>query len=367
MTAPLTARFESVPASHDGSNAFTLGLALSEEFTLSYRTLRDEAFDVTGGAVRKARRRVQGSNRTWTITVQPNSRGAVTVVLPETSDCNAAGAICTDDDRPLSRALSATVAGPVGMSAADARVHEAAGATVDFEITLSLAALETVTVDYATSDRTATAGTDYTSTSGTLTFAAGETSKTVQVPVLEDSIDEGEETFTLTLSNVSGGNAWLSDATATGTIENSDPMPRAWLAGFGRAVASQAVGAIGGRMEGGGGAHVKVGGQSLTLSGGPVESGGGESVGSVLDALSPTGGSDSTTRSMTGREVLLGSSFQLSAGSGTGAPALTTWGQIATGGSRPTWTARAWTGAWRTGSSAWTSAPGAGSPVSRSA
>ena len=72
------------------------------------------------------------------------------------------------------------------------------------------------TVDYATSDGTATAGPDYTATSGRLTFAAGEISKTVPVTVHDDSHDEGSETMVLTLSNPSG--AVLGDASATGTI-----------------------------------------------------------------------------------------------------------------------------------------------------
>ena len=74
-----------------------------------------------------------------------------------------------------------------------------------FAVTLSRAPSGTVTVDYATADGTATAGSDYTARSGTLTFAAGETGKTVSVPVLDDAHDEGSETLTLTLSSPSGG------------------------------------------------------------------------------------------------------------------------------------------------------------------
>ena len=76
--------------------------------------------------------------------------------------------------------------------------------------------------DYATANGTATAGKDYTAASGTLTFAPGETSKTVQVPILDDALDEGSETVTLTLSNASG--ARIGDAVATGTITNADPL-----------------------------------------------------------------------------------------------------------------------------------------------
>ncbi len=64
-------------------------------------------------------------------------------------------------------------------------------------------------------------------------------SKTIEGAVLDDSHDEGEETFTLALSIASG--AWLQDAEATGTIENTDLMPAALLARFGRVTAEQVV------------------------------------------------------------------------------------------------------------------------------
>ena len=87
-------------------------------------------------------------------------------------------------------------------------------------MTLSRASSRTVTVDYATSDGTAVAGSDYTAASATLTFNAGETSQTVQVTVLTDSEDESQETLTLTLSNPS--QATLGDGAGTGTIENGE-------------------------------------------------------------------------------------------------------------------------------------------------
>ena len=240
--APLTAEFRrfSVTA-HDGSTAFTFELRFSEDVTgLSYRTLRDHAFAVTNGAVTGAGRLESGRNQRWEITVEPAGDADVTVELPATTDCGAAGAICIGT-RPLSAGDSATVAGRLRLSVADATVTEAAGASVDFAVRLDRPAAAAVTVDYATSNGTATAGADYTSTSGTLTFTAGEVSKTIAVPVLEDSVDEGSETFTMTLSNPSGGNAYLFDAEATGTIENHDPLPRALMARFGRAAAAHVV------------------------------------------------------------------------------------------------------------------------------
>jgi hypothetical protein len=90
-----------------------------------------------------------------------------------------------------------------------------------FTVTLSAPAAGSVTVDYATADDSATAPADYEATSGTLTFAAGETSKQVSVPVKGDLLDEPHETFVLTLSNPSG--ATLADARGIGTILDNDP------------------------------------------------------------------------------------------------------------------------------------------------
>ena len=238
-TVPLTAELDGVPEAHDGESTFTFGLTFSEEPKVGYRTLRDTAFDVGGGAVREARRRQSGSDLSWEITVEPDSHADVSVRLPETGSCSSSGAICTSDGRPLSHALSASVRGPAAMSVSDARVEEAAGAAVAFAVTLSRAASARVTVDYRTRDGSAQAGEDYRAASGTLTFSAGTSTKTIEVAVLDDAHDEGEETFTLALSNASG--AWLEDAEATGTIENTDLMPAALLARFGRATAEQVV------------------------------------------------------------------------------------------------------------------------------
>ena len=95
-----------------GRGVFTFELRFSEEFGISYKTLRDHAFAVTGGTVRKAQRIEQGSNIGWRITVRPDGNGDVTIVLPETTDCDAQGAICTEDGRKLSNELELTVSGP---------------------------------------------------------------------------------------------------------------------------------------------------------------------------------------------------------------------------------------------------------------
>ena len=92
----------------------------------------------------------------------------------------------------------------------------------------------TATVQYETRNGTAVAGSDYVAKRGTLTFAAGETRKTVEVEVMADRHDEGEETMTLVLSNATG--ATIVQAEAVGTIRNNGPIPKAWIARFGRTV-----------------------------------------------------------------------------------------------------------------------------------
>ena len=136
-----------------------------------------------------------------------------------------------------------------GLRVRDARVREGPGAILEFSVTLDRRRDREVAVNYATSDGTATQGDDYTRTAGTLVFSAGERSKTVSVPVIDDAHNEDSETLTLTLSNARG--AAIDDATAVGTIVNSDPLPDAWLSRFGRAASDHVVQSIGRRLEGG--------------------------------------------------------------------------------------------------------------------
>ncbi|MGZ9243015.1 MAG: Calx-beta domain-containing protein [Candidatus Binatia bacterium] len=79
-----------------------------------------------------------------------------------------------------------------------------------------------VGVSYATSNGTATAGSDYTATSGTLTFAVNQTTKTFAIPVTNDTTVEGNETINLTLSNPTGGAALGAQNTAQVTISDND-------------------------------------------------------------------------------------------------------------------------------------------------
>ena len=367
VVVPLTATFEAVPAEHDGSSTFTFRVRFNLEPRVGYQVLRDESFDVTGGTVKKARR-VNGRNDLREIHVEPSGMGDITVTLAGGRACGTEGAICTADDKVLSNTETATVQGPPALSVADALAEEGVDATLEFVVTMSRVAAGPVTVAYATTDGTAQAGQDYTATSGTLTFAPGVTTHTIAVPVLDDAHDDTEETFTLTLSTPSG--AWLEDGEATGTIRNSDAIPTAWLARFGRTVATHVTDAVTDRLRGtpGQASHLTVGGYRLPV--GQQPGGGAEpeaeaddetnSLTSLVTGLAgaalglggqpgsggpgsdPPAGQDprlGQSRTLNFgetfdlRTVLLGSSFRLALGADDDAPPsamrLTAWGRVA--------------------------------------
>ena len=104
--------------------------------------------------------------------------------------------------------------------ASSAEGSAAAPGYTTFTVSLSSAATGPVSVNFATADGTAVAGSDYVAKSGTLTFAAGETQKTIQVATIGDAASETNESFSLVLSGASG--ATIADATGIGTIVNDD-------------------------------------------------------------------------------------------------------------------------------------------------
>ena len=132
----------------------------------------------------------------------------------------------------------------------DARAAEDAGVMV-FTVSLNAPSALQVTVDYATSDGSATAGEDYNAAEGSLSFMPGDIEQTISVLLQEDEIFEGDETLSLTLSNPV--NAGLADDAATGTIVNDDDNSAgalAWLSRFGRTVATQVVDTLESRFYG---------------------------------------------------------------------------------------------------------------------
>jgi hypothetical protein len=146
---------------------------------------------------------------------------AFTVVLSGAQNANilagtGLGTITDDDEGPKLSVSDATIAeGNTGST------------TLTFTVSMDPISAAGVTVDYATAGGTATAGSDYTAPSGTLTFTPGDLTKTVTVDVTGDTTYEPDETLTLNLSNPVGGLSKIIDAQGTGTITNDDKAPTA--------------------------------------------------------------------------------------------------------------------------------------------
>ena len=231
---------------------------------MSYRTVRDDLLSMRA-RVDEARRLAQGSNMGWEITVSPISYDDIVITLPATADCTSETAVCTSTGQKLETGISELVPGLAAASVADAEVHEGPGATLDFVVTLTRPAERLDAVRYRAVDGTARAGEDYEAKSSLLFFDKGVTVRTVSVPVFDDAIDEGIETMRLELSEYPHGGRLsirIADGTAIGTINNTDPMPKAWIARFGRTVAEQVTVAVENRLEGAG-----VPGMELTIAG----------------------------------------------------------------------------------------------------
>jgi hypothetical protein len=92
--------------------------------------------------------------------------------------------------------------------------------TAQFVITLAAPQTHTITLHFATANGTATAGSDYTARSGTVTIPQGAVAKVITIPILGDTAHEADETLSITLTNPSG--TTISDAVGLGTIGNDD-------------------------------------------------------------------------------------------------------------------------------------------------
>ena len=112
-TEPLTARFEGMPEGiHGGAGeTFSLRLSFSEAVSTTPEALRDHALEVTNAAV-EAASRVDDRSDLWEVRLTPESDAMVTVSLLPAADCDAAGAVCTEDGRMLSGGVARVILGP---------------------------------------------------------------------------------------------------------------------------------------------------------------------------------------------------------------------------------------------------------------
>ena len=239
------------------------------------------------------------------------------------------------------------------VNVSDGRAKELPGARMKFWVWLDRGFYgkwwdrRTVTVRYKTQDRTAEERKDYVPATGTLRFRAGESIKHIYVEVLDDVYDESTETFSVQLTPVKGG--VIGRGVGVGTIENSDALPAAWLARLGRTVAEQALDGISRRMESSRtpGMQGNLGGQSLsfdpwgtafsdaTLGNASVA---GDAVLAIADVSRHFGGGDGlgddglnaagTGRTMTARELMLESNFELTGEKDAAGGSVAFWGRV---------------------------------------
>ena len=158
---------------------------------------------------------VDEANETFLVTLSGISGDAVI------SDAQATGTITDNDETAINIADATILEGNSG------------SANVLVAVTLSVPSVQTVTVNYATADGTAVAPADYTTRSGTLSFAPGVTTAQISVPVAGDTRDEVNETFTVTLSGAA--NATLADSVGVVTITDNDATPSLAMADVTRA------------------------------------------------------------------------------------------------------------------------------------
>ncbi|MEQ1543980.1 DUF4347 domain-containing protein, partial [Methyloglobulus sp.] len=198
--------------------AVTLSSASSQVVTVGYSTANGTA--------------IAGSDYTAATGTLTFAAGITTqfVTVSITDDTVYEGAIGETFNVNLSGATNATIADALGIGTitdndgtptlsltGPAAVNEAAG-TLTYTVTLSNPSASAVTVNYTTTDGTAVAGSDYTASTGSLTFAAGETSKTITVAITDDSVYEGPESFSVDLSGPT--NATITTGTVATTIND---------------------------------------------------------------------------------------------------------------------------------------------------
>jgi len=159
-----------------------------------------------------------GGSTTFTVRFDPSAAGARSTTLNIANN--------DSNENPYNFSIQGTGTVPsLSISPTTLNTIEGNSGTTNaiYTVTLSSASTSAVSVNYAVAGSgtaPATSGSDFTATSGTLSFAPGETSKTIPVPIIGDTTGEPSETYTLTLS--SPANAALATATATGTITNDD-------------------------------------------------------------------------------------------------------------------------------------------------
>jgi hypothetical protein len=220
----------------DNRITFTATLSTASAQTVSFRY-------ATSSGTAVANRDFRSSSQTLTFAPGTTTRSFNIAIIPDNID-----EVNETFNVTLSSASNATFANSVNtvtttgtiidddgptITFADRTIEVVEGGTgsvrnMTFTVRLSAASENPITVRFATSRgavEPATAGADFRATSGTLTFAAGETSKVISVQILGDATDEPDETFNVVLSSPTGGTIPTEQSTATGTIRDDDATP----------------------------------------------------------------------------------------------------------------------------------------------
>ena len=199
----------------------TLSASSGRAVTVDYATANDSAAAPGDYAATSGGLTFNPGETTRTVTVNVNGdllnevteRFFLNLTNPTNAglpDGQAFGTITDDDGTPA-------------ISINDVTVGESNASGASFSVNLSSASGQTVTVDYATANGTAISPADYTAGNDTVTFSPGQTSRTVTVPVVNDLLDEDDETFLVNLTNAQ--HATIGDPQATGTITDNDGLP----------------------------------------------------------------------------------------------------------------------------------------------
>jgi 6-phosphogluconolactonase (cycloisomerase 2 family) len=235
-----------------------LGIGTIADNDTAIASIADAQVDEDGGPASLVVTLSNPSSRTVTVTYstgggtatasqdyeEPAESSSVSFTAGDTSE-SITIPIIDDDDVETTETFNVTLSGPTGdaqlgdatgqvtitddeipaLSIGDAGIAEGDADTrnATFAVTLSSPTSSTVTVNWASANGTAVAGSDYDTASGVLTFAPGETTKTVAVPVRGDTTEEPDETFVVNLSGQT--NATIADGSGAGTIQNDDRAP----------------------------------------------------------------------------------------------------------------------------------------------
>ena len=229
--SPASNEVNATPQARDATPPEFLSAAVDgTTLTLDYNEALDEtstppanAFTVTGDQTPHIVDAVAVSGATVTLTLSEPVVEGVTVTLTYTVPTGTDATPIRDVAGNAASALSGQSVenDTTALSITDESALESAG-SMTFTVSLSAERDSPMSVTYATSNGTATAGEDYTAASGTLTFSVGEIEQTIEVALIDDAVEEEDETFTVTLTGPEGATLGV----ATGTITDDDATTR---------------------------------------------------------------------------------------------------------------------------------------------